>query len=82
MFKFGEIMTRRKQKPTLVEKVATETGLEVVDLDRLPQEALNKLDALVPDTEEFPEEESIPEGEPKERIYLGLHPITLEKVYL
>ena len=68
-----------RPKKEKVEKVAAETGVEASDLERLPVEALEKLDALVPDVS--PEEVKSPvvvEG----KTYVGKHPITGEPVYL
>lgn len=59
-----------KNKKETVEKVAEETGVEASDLERLPVEALEKLDALVPDKEVGG------------KVYVGKHPITGEAVYL
>lgn len=39
----------RKKKEDVVAKVAKETGVQAEDLNRLPVEALDKLDAIVPD---------------------------------
>jgi nucleoid DNA-binding protein len=79
----------RKNKKELVEKVAEETKVEAVDLDRLPVEAIEKLDAIVPDQEEtatikFPNGSTIQiHTKPCERKKLkGHHPITKEPVYL
>lgn len=60
----------RKKKEQTVLKVSEETGVEASDLDRLPVEALEKLDALVPDKK--------PEG----KVCVGRHPITKEPVYI
>jgi uncharacterized protein YfeS len=54
----------RKNKKELVEKVAEETKVEVADLDRLPVEAIEKLDAIVPD-QELPSDE-VSESQPTE----------------
>lgn len=45
-------MGKKAKKPTEVAKVSAETGVDVKDLNRLPQDALEKLDALVPDADE------------------------------
>lgn len=91
-------MSKRKTKPQLVEKVSVETGVDRADLDRLPEDALEKLDAVVPDQEELPndvqgdegentESEALPDVQPTEssdrqKVFVGFHPITGEKVYL
>lgn len=82
-------MSKKKK----VEKVSKETGVEEKALDRLPVEALDKLDDLVPDeidifaeTEEAPAQEEVPVVvEVKadvEKKLVGRHPITKEPVYL
>lgn len=42
-------MAKKNKKSEVVEKVAVETGAEVSDLERLPVEALEKIEAAVPD---------------------------------
>lgn len=66
-----------RKKKEVVEKVASETGVEAKDLERLPEDALEKLDALVPDSSEEPSEVVV-EG----KRYVGKHPITGEAVYM
>jgi hypothetical protein len=87
-------MAKAKNKAKLVEKVAEETKVEAADLDRLPVEAIEKLDAIVPDeilpSEEPHREPVLPEvssgptsPETCSRVRLkGHHPITKEPVYL
>lgn len=60
-----------RKKKEVVEKVAEETGVEPKDLERLPEDALEKLDALVPDKEA-----------PAGKTLVGKHPITGEPVYI
>lgn len=111
-------MSKPKNKPKLVEKVSAETQVPVEDLERLPVEALEKLDEMTEDTEEFPEiepefareleaiENEMTEAEVLqevvadvfaymreegsgeeaehhlgEKVFLGYHPCSLEKVY-
>lgn len=83
----GEGMARPKKK--LVEKVSEETKVEVSDLERLPVEALKKLDELVPDAEVVEDETEVEieteleiEDAPKEKRLVGRHPITKEPVYI
>lgn len=68
-------------KNAKVEKVSAETGVEAADLERLPVEALDKLDALVPD-EKPSSSESPSEVVVKGKRYVGKHPITGEPVYI
>ena len=64
-------------KKLKVEKVAKETGVDAADLERLPVDALEKLDALTPDEDLLGSEpESEPKDPPKEKTLLGYHPIT------
>lgn len=42
-------MAKKATKKSKVAKVSAETGVDIQDLERLPTEALDKLDALVPD---------------------------------
>lgn len=58
-------MSKKKNR---VEKVSQETGVEAKDLERLPVEAIEKLDALVPDAvldQEAPQSDApvLPESE-------------------
>lgn len=61
-------------KKKLVTKVSEETGVEVADLERLPVEALNKLDALTPDEDDLL-------GKPSDKKFLGYHPITNKEIW-
>lgn len=60
-----------RPKKQLVEKVAEETKVPAIDLERLPVESLEKLDVLV-------EDKPVVEGKKQ----IGVHPITKEPVYL
>lgn len=61
-------------KKTKTKKVSEETGVEEADLNRLPIEALDKLDALIPDADELLDT-------PKDKVLLGYHPITGKEVW-
>ena len=60
-------------KKTKIDKVAKETGVDASDLARLPSDALDKIDALVPDEDLL--------GEPHGKKLLGYHPITGAEVW-
>lgn len=62
-------------KKKLIAKVAEETGVEAADLERLPVEALNKLDVLTPDEDDLL-------GEPSDKKFLGYHPITNAEIWI
>jgi hypothetical protein len=66
----------RPRKEQTVQKVSAETGVEAADLERLPEEALEKIDAAIPDNQD------IKDSEVKEKRKIGHHPITKEPVYV
>lgn len=83
------------KKNKLAQKVAKETGVDEKYMEILPDEELAKLDALVPDSEEGIEVEEVdvdelnqeaaqlPDPEPtREKICVGVDPITKEEVYI
>ena len=65
-------------KKKLALKVAEETGVEVADLERLPVEALNKLDALTPDSDDLLGGNV---AEVSSKVLLGYHPITGKEIW-
>jgi hypothetical protein len=77
-------------KKELVAKVAKEQGLDPKILNRLSVAELQKMDEVVPDEgeelkvdEPTVDEPTIETEEPKtKKIFVGLHPVTGEKVYL
>lgn len=54
---------RTRNKATQVQKVAAETKVDPKDLDRLPQDALQKLDDMTPDDDFLGGEETMPSAE-------------------
>ena len=76
-----------RPKKVKAEKVSAETGVDAETLERLPVEALEKLDALVPDQKPEPSEKPSTSESPSDVVvegkrYVGKHPITGEPVYL
>lgn len=69
-------------KRTKVIKVALETGVSVNDLNRLPLEALDKLDQLVVDVDPIvvADEDDLLGEAPKKHFY-GYHQITGEEIW-
>jgi hypothetical protein len=55
-------------------KVSEETGVSVEDLQRLPIDALDKLDVLTPDGD-------LLEGSPADKKLIGYHPVTGAEIW-
>jgi hypothetical protein len=66
--------SKNTKKSELVSKVSQESGIEEEKLERLPVSEIKKIDDLIPDVDLLGEE-------PKERIFLGYHPITGVEVW-
>lgn len=69
-----------RPKKVLVEKVAEETKVPANDLERLPVEALEKLDDLVLD--ETNADGNTDDAYVGGKRLMGYHPITKEPVYI
>ena len=67
-------------KKIKVTKVALETGVSESDLNRLPLEALDKIDQLVVDIDPILVDEDLL-GDKPTKILLGYHPITKEPIW-
>lgn len=67
-------------KKAKVTKVSLETGVSEADLNRLPLEALDKIDQLVVDIDPILVDEDLLGEAPKKHFY-GYHQITGEEIW-